>query len=341
MSPSTFAPAQRIEHAAAEWWARLRDPALPEQALAQWMAWLEADPRHAAAFDRACALAESAAALQGDQRADLVARFAPPAQAARPRRAPSRIAFALAAGLAAVAVIGGALFLTQRHGPESSRAYASERAGHRDIDLPDGSSIELGGASAITARYGRDIRAVDLEAGEAFFRVAHAERPFVVTAGPLRIRDLGTAFNVRRTGDRVTVAVTEGRVRVSPSTDESDGGTVELGAGREVSFDPETKAMRILDVDPAVATAWRENRLEFVNEPLSSVLDNVNRYSRRPIRMTDPMLARLTFTGTVQVDTIDSWVSALPRVFPVRIDTFADHLEVTRQTSMARGPKPR
>jgi transmembrane sensor len=339
MSATTFAPAHRIEHAAAEWWARLRDPALPDQALAQWTTWLEADPRHAAAFDRACAMAEEAAALKGDQRADLLARFAPPSMAA-PRRAP-RTLLALAAGLAAVVVLGGGLFLAYRHGPEAPQVYASERAGHRDIDLPDGSSIELGGATSITARYGHDIRAIDLDAGEAFFRVAHAERPFVVTAGPLRIRDLGTAFNVRRTGDRVTVAVTEGRVRVSPAADSSDGGTVELGAGREVSFDPETKAMRILDIDPVAATAWREHRLEFVNEPLASVLDNVNRYSSRPIRLTDPALARLTFTGTVQVDTIDSWVAALPRVFPVRVDTYADHLELKRQTSMARSPNPR
>ncbi|UPG94717.1 FecR family protein [Luteibacter aegosomatissinici] len=339
MSPSTFSPGQRIEHAAAEWWSRLRDPAVPDQAIAQWAAWLEADPRHAAAFDRASALAEAAAALKGDQRADLLARFAPPAST--PRRGPARATLALAAGLAAVVVLGGGLFLAYRHGPDAPRAYASERAGHRDIDLPDGSSIELGGATSVTARYGRDIRAVDLDAGEAFFRVAHAERPFVVTAGPLRIRDLGTAFNVRRTGDRVTVAVTEGRVRVSPSADEGDGGTVELGAGREVSFDPETRAMRILDIDPVTATAWRDHRLEFVNEPLSSVLENINRYSARPIRVADPALSRLTFTGTVQVDTIDSWVAALPRVFPVRVDTYADHLELTRQTSMARSPKPR
>jgi transmembrane sensor len=339
MNASTFAPGHRIEHTAAEWWARLRDPTLPDQALAQWTEWLEADPRHAAAFDRACALAEEAAALKGDQRADLVARFAPRAPGVR--RAPRRTGLALAAGVAAVALLAGGLFLGLRPGPDAARAYTSERAAHRDIDLPDGSSIELGGATTITARYGHDIRAIDLDAGEAFFRVAHAERPFVVNAGPLRIRDLGTAFNVRRTGDRVTVAVTEGRVRVSPSADDTDNGTVELGAGREVSFDPETRAMRILDMDPGTATAWRDHRLEFVNEPLSSVLENVNRYSARPIRLADPALSRLTFTGTVQVDTIDSWVAALPRVFPVRVDTFADHLELSRQTSMARGPKPR
>ncbi|KAG9549060.1 hypothetical protein KCV01_g23650, partial [Aureobasidium melanogenum] len=112
--------------------------------------------------------------------------------------------------------------------------------------------------------------------------------------------------------------VTEGRVRVSPA--QADGaGPVELGAGSQVSFDPETHAMRFLDVDASTATSWRDNRLAFVNEPLDSVLANVNRYASRPIRLSDPALGKLTFTGTVQVDTIDSWVAALPRVFPYTV----------------------
>ncbi len=73
----------------------------------------------------------------------------------------------------------------------------------------------------------------------------------------------------------------------------------------------------------------------------SSVIENVNRYSARPIRLTDPALGKLTFTGTVEVDTIDSWVSALPRVFPVRVDTYPDRLELARQTTMARSIQPR
>lgn len=336
---NTVSSAHRhIENTAADWWSRLRDPALPEEAMLQWGEWLEADPRHAAAFERTCALAEAAAAMDGSTREAFVARYAP---LVTRRRMPPRFALGLAAGVAII-VLGAGLFLALRPaGTSSTRQYASERAGHRDIALPDGSSVELGGATSITARYGRDERAVDLEAGEAFFRVAHAERPFVVTAGPLRIRDLGTAFNVRRTGNRVTVAVTEGRVRVSPSAKDGDAGTVELGAGREVSFDPETQAMRIMDVTTASATAWRGHRLEFVNEPLSSVVQNVNRYSAKPIRLADADLGHLTFTGTVEVDTIDSWVSALPRVFPVRVDAYADRLELARQTSMTRSQKPR
>lgn len=341
MSLTPVSADRPVEHIAADWWARLRDPALPEQALLAWSDWLEADPRHAEAFERASALAEAAGAMDASLRERFVQRFAAPLPGRTAGHRPRPLALAAAAVIAAMVLAAG-LFLALRPSQTgASQAYASQLAGHRDIDLPDGSSIELGGATSVTARYGRDERAVDLEVGEAFFRVAHAERPFVVNAGPLRIRDLGTAFNVRRTGDRVTVAVTEGRVRVSPSGAQDDAGTVELGAGREVSYDPETQAMRILDVDPATATAWRGHRLEFVNEPLSSVVDNVNRYSARPIRLTDPTLGKLTFTGTVQVDTIDSWVSALPRVFPVRVDTYADRLELTRQTAMTRGARPR
>lgn len=332
--------APSLDHVAADWWVRLRDADLPDRLLLEWSDWLAADPRHEVAFARVSALAEDAAAMAPSMRERFVQRYAPAVAPAA--RAPRRRFARAAAALAALVVLGAGAFVLLRPSPGLSAGhYASERAGHRDIALPDGSSIEMGGATSVTARYGRDERAIDLDAGEAFFRVAHAERPFVVNAGPLRIRDLGTAFNVRRTGDRVTVAVTEGRVRVSPSGAHDDDGTVELGAGREVSFDSATQAMRILDVDPATATAWRGHRLAFVDEPLASVVDNVNRYSARPIRILDPSLGRLTFTGTVQVDTIDSWVSALPRVFPLRVDTYADRLELTRQTAMTRGPQPR
>jgi transmembrane sensor len=337
-APDQPAPDERIDHVAADWWARLRDPALPEQAWHQWSAWFEAHPDHAAAFDRVAALAERLGTMTAAQRAAFVARFAP---AAVTRRGPSWRALGLAASVA-VAVAAGAIFLAWgSHPGDTPRQYASETAGRRDIALPDGSSIELGGASSVTAHYGRDERAVDLDAGEAFFRVAHAERPFVVNAGPLRIRDLGTAFNVRRTGERVTVTVTEGRVRVSPAQGGSDLGPIELGAGRQVSYDPTTQAMRILDASPDSALAWRGNRLEFVNEPLDSVLANVSRYSKRPIRLADPSLGKLTFTGTVRVDTIDSWVAALPRVFPVRVESHADRLELARQTSTPRSARPR
>src|SRR3546814_13380985 len=53
--------------------------------------------------------------------------------------------------------------------------------------------------------------------GEAYFEVKHdAGRPFVVWAGERKVTVLGTRFSVRRDGDKVRVAVVEGKVRVDP-----------------------------------------------------------------------------------------------------------------------------
>ena len=78
------------------------------------------------------------------------------------------------------------------------------------------------------------------------------------------------------------------------------------------------------------ATAWRGNRLEFINEPLGVVIANVNRYSARPVHIADTDLAALAFTGTVRTDAIDSWLDALPKVFPLRVSKDANQVVLSR-----------
>lgn len=55
--------------------------------------------------------------------------------------------------------------------------------------------------------------------GEAYFNIAHRpDQPFVVHAGPRTVTVLGTRFIVRRDGEKVTVAVLSGRVRIEDAT---------------------------------------------------------------------------------------------------------------------------
>jgi len=315
-------------HAAAIWWTQLRDPEPSADLLERWSAWMAADPGNAQAFAQLNVLGEAVAHAPSEQRQQLIEEFAPP-RAARHRRPLMAAAAAAVIGLA----LGGWWLL--RGGLDMaapSQQYASAVGEDRDIQLADGTAIQLGAASTLTTRYAADRRAVDLRSGEAFFTVTHdSDRPFVITAGPLHIEDLGTAFNVRRTGQRVSVAVTEGRVRLSPSDGASPGagtssGRLDLVAGQRAEYDPATGAISVSEVAVEHAAAWRQHRLEFVNEPLAAVLANVNRYSHQPIQLADPRLGELMFTGTVNTTTIDSWVGALPHVFPVQVSTFADHV---------------
>src|SRR3979409_493935 len=99
--------------------------------------------------------------------------------------------------------------------------------GHRIVPLVDGSRIELNTATILRTMISKKRRDVWLDRGEAFFEVAHIEASaFVVHAGPRMITVVGTQFSVRRDGDKVTVAVLKGRVRVEdPMRGESSATT--------------------------------------------------------------------------------------------------------------------
>lgn len=318
---------------AAEWWMRLRTQAHTPgtEEVAAWLDWTTEGDRNAEAFERIHALAGGLAAADEKARRALVEEFA--ARPARPRR---RRAFALAASVALLALMGGYGLKRMVSAPANApqvQHYATAVAVHRDILLPDGSQVAMGADSRIETRFGADQRHLLLERGEAFFEVAReAHRAFVVEAGPLRVRALGTAFNVRRTGPRVTVSVTHGRVRIAPvqASSSASAGAVamEAVAGQRVSYDPSQGRFQVSSVEADRVLGWRRDRLEFIDEPLDLVLADINRYSQRPLRGMDPGLARLRFTGTVRPSQLDGWLAALPEILPLKVDAGADGVEL-------------
>ncbi|RAO76727.1 FecR family protein [Dyella jiangningensis] len=297
---------------AADWWVRLRDAKAGEQTTQQWLAWIDEDAAHLDAFERVTDLAARLGALDDVSHATLMAEFAPAVV--------SRRWWPLGAAAAAVLLVAGGMLGWSMLGQSSEpQLYTSEIGAQTDVTLEDGSRVALGGATRLTTRFSRSHREVDLAEGEAYFEVVHnASRPFVVHAGKLRIEDIGTAFDVRRTGDHVTISMAEGRVRIEDSAS-GQGRSLEAVAGQAVSYDPSRSALSMATTDPAQAAAWRHARLEFDNEPLSVVVANINRYRTHPVRIADAGLQSMTFTGTVKTNAIDDWLQALPQVLPLTV----------------------
>jgi transmembrane sensor len=320
---------EKTLYAAAVWWTRLRDPSEDTKAVEQWLEWSQADERNLEAFERVTELGNRLGTLDDLTRRRWAGEFA--RQPARPR---SRFPLAAAAGTVLV-VFSGYLAWNHLETRVTSQDYLSTVAQNRDITLSDGSTVALGGASSLTTHFSKNERHVELGAGEAFFQVVHnTQRPFVVTAGNVSIRDVGTAFDVRRTGQYVTIAVTQGRVHIADSGGASGSstagtGSLEAVAGQQVSYDPGTAALSVVSIAPGQGTAWRSDRLEFIDAPLGVVVANVNRYSARTVHIADADLETLTFTGTIRTGAIDSWLSALPQVFPLRISEDAHQVTLS------------
>jgi transmembrane sensor len=321
---------------ASDWLLRIQAGSVNSEELVQWLQWYDADPANRAAFEKVQATFESIHALPRSERSAWAYRLDALEQPQRswlpvlPTWFSGRVwatAFALI-----IAFIAGVVLwrLGGRESVETS-AFKTERATHRDISLPDGSRVRLGARSRLFVNFTSQTRYLVLEGGEAFFDVAKdKERPFLVQAGEVTIRAVGTEFNVRRVMDKTIVAVTEGVVEVRQTLRPDDrrprqaasrntSKAIRVAAGEQVSIDPAAALVSVKQIDSEAVIGWQEGRLEFVDEPLGVVIDTINRYSRREIVITDKAISELRFSGTVSREHIDAWLSALPEIFPVDV----------------------
>lgn len=269
--------ARALDLAALDWVVRTGSDAFDDWPAFQ--AWLEADPRHAAAYHAMSAdLEDMAAAVPPVQAAPVVVT------AAR-RRWPVWAGGAIAASLALV--VGYEATQTRAH------PYAVETAAGamRTVRLSDGSSIAMGGATRLMLDRD-DPRVATLERGEAMFVVRHDDSdPFEVSVGGARLVDVGTAFDVKFALGETRVAVSEGAVDYNPGR---EGIRLVKGQGLVVRDGTATVAA----IDVASVGSWRDSVLAYEGATLAEVADDLSRALGVDLR-ADPTVAKRPFSGSI------------------------------------------
>jgi transmembrane sensor len=166
----------------------------------------------------------------------------------------------------------------------------------RELTLEDGSIVHLDAASAIAVRYDEGHRAVELLAGQAFFKVVSArDRPFVVTAGNVTVTVRGTAFDVGSFRNGVSVGVQSGTVEILVSGGERNLLST-LTQGERMVVDKHGGVVRS-QIAPADVASWREHRLVVDGATLGEVVDELGRHHRGLILVRDRRLADSRITG--------------------------------------------
>ena len=317
-----------IEDAAITWLTERDDGFSPtrEREFAQW---LRADPRHAATVARL----EQTLGLLGElpafrseintafDRAALVVAF-PPATAEQPTLAPAPRRWSRTfawAGLAAALALGSFLGWHALR-PPATIHYTTTVAGYERARLDDGSTLELNAASAARVQFTAAERRVELTNGEAHFAVAHdTARPFIVNAGGIAVRAVGTAFNVRYTdAGAIEVTVTEGKVRVGqsgPASSSAESAPL-VSAGQRMVLPRHAPPPTVEQVDPAAlraALAWQSRLADFAEAPLADVIARFNTRSRIHLFLADETLADRRIGGTFALDEAEAFVRLLER----------------------------
>ncbi len=347
--------------AAADWLQRLDHAQLTEEEIQSWLEWFGASDENRAAFEEVQNLRRAFRELPaGYSSRELKRRLgvAEPSDADKRGTAPERgegwkltrirsrpalhveetarrrrrthVRMAVAAASLCTFAVGLGAWWAMR---TNEALYTAAANHHRMVKLEDGSSLVLGADAVVAVAYSRTLRSLDVQRGQAYFEVRqNSRRPFVVEAGGVRVTALGTAFNVQRESDRVTVTVTDGRVAVDeaaerpPSAPHSaDVPPKKPDKQKPIYLKMGQRATLPLAV-PAQAAAlnatsrleWQDGRADFIDTPLSQVLPLINRYAAMKIVIDDPRVADLTYSGTVFRSHLDEWVASLPRLYPIR-----------------------
>jgi len=278
--------------------------------------------------DRAGALPALAWVRRAGAQDELIAEVERQVRRRRRRR------LATVAGCTVLALAAGGFWFPNREG--AAPAVASSTAAVLRPEwrrLADGSAVELKPGAEIDFDDQGPVRRVALHRGEAHFEVRKSDRPFIVEAGGVKVRAVGTAFAVQLGAAEVEIVVTEGRVQVaraetaSPGPDGTPPSVPDLAAGHRAVLGRREGPAHVDELTPAQLAsrlAWRVPSLEFSRTPLDEVVALMNRYGadRSGVRFVigDPALHRVSLSGFLRADNSDGLVRLLESQFGVRAD---------------------
>lgn len=228
----------------------------------------------------------------------------------------------VAAVLTLILLLGG-LYYSASFNP-AARTYSTAFGERKEITLPDQSVVTLNGNSRLRFAGAWDSdspREVWLE-GEGFFSVVHTrnhQRFVVKTEGQFQVEVLGTAFNVNSRRGNTQVVLKSGQVKLNLDP-QQPGQEVLMQPGELVEYVPAKDQVTRKKVNPEVYSSWRNNKLIFMDTPLSEISRLLEDNYGYTVHISDPAVAAEGFTAVYPADKITVLLKALEKAFEVEID---------------------
>lgn len=205
----------------------------------------------------------------------------------------------------------------------------------KKIVLPDGSVVVLNANSSVSYPSKWDDespREIWLK-GEGFFSVTHKSNSqrFVVHTNDLDVQVLGTKFNVNTRRGKTRVILNSGKVKLFLQKEQSS--VVEMRPGDLVDFSATQARLLKKAVKASNYSSWVENKLVFEESTLKEVAQVLEDNYGFKITFTDPELAKLSFTGTIDSGNVDLLFTILRKTFNLSIIKAEEKITIKKATN--------
>ena len=227
------------------------------------------------------------------------------------------------------------IFVTQAYNEVFSSVDAITK-----VVLPDSSRVWLNHNSSLKypAIFHGDFRTVELT-GEGYFEAAHNQKiPFIVKAGKIQIKALGTAFNIMSypDEDKIETSLIEGCVELQQTLPNGKVITLSRMKPTELAvFHIGNNEISTRTINDDRYFSWKDGKLVFNKEPIGEVVKKLGRWFNVDIQVKDPELLDLTYTATFIHETLPQVMELLTLVSPVSY-SISDRKEISPGTFSKR-----
>ncbi len=192
------------------------------------------------------------------------------------------------------------------------------RGDKKEIYLPDGSKIVLNAESELIypKEFNDSIREVTL-IGEAFFDIKrNVNKPFIVNTNSIKIKVLGTSFNVKSydKDKKVETTLVTGKVELIKDKETP----IVLAPSQKAVFYKKENKLEIEEVKSLEVVAWKEGKLIFKKTSLQEVVIDLERKYNVKININSQKLLNYEYTGTFDNLSIDEVLKLLTISSPIK-----------------------
>lgn len=199
------------------------------------------------------------------------------------------------------------------------------------ITLYDGTRVWLN--SGTTFKYPVAFQAKERKVylnGEAYFDVSgRKEQPFIIQADQLKIKVLGTRFDVcaYHTEDEFFVTLEEGSVYTSSDV---NGKELVLSPGDQAVFSRKTNQFAQIRVDTGLYSSWKEDLLRFQDTPFREVIKKMERWYDVNITLDGSINTEETYTMTIKTESLREMLNVLSKTTPIKYEINGKKVRIAR-----------
>lgn len=240
--------------------------------------------------------------------------------------------------IAAVLIIGLLLGLSVQYLKKTEPVYYTSIAPKGSISqlvLPDNSIVYLNAGSqlkySISGLNGK--REVFLD-GEAWFDITKNEaKPFIVHTQLYNINVFGTKFNVKayKTDDEIVTTLEEGSVQITSSETLKLKENKMIRPGEQLVYNTQKNTVEVKQVNSRMFTAWKDNKLIFVNMKLKELIVLLERKYGVDIEITDNLVLDCHYDGTIKNESILEVLDLLKETLPIKYKIEGQTILITKK----------